>query len=240
MQKTAQDSQTKSGNLDRAESVYAYKIARVNSEYISIKFWTLGGVVRRFSAPCSELAALAGQIDSAIANGEFYLYLGGAQFAVSERLLREIRAQLSSYAVLSGGSGAQAVRGGVSAPPKPKAPARAERSAARQFKEEPGRDSGIAKQSRKGQSPFNGSGTAAAHTARASANFEAQVARIVGEELRRAVMPLLAEIDAIAALLKETAAEAGTFNPGDMDAANAPISTRRGRTSVVVGRRKVS
>ena len=101
-------------------------------------------------------------------------------------------------------------------------------------------DSDIAKQSRKGQSPFNGRGTAAAHTARASANFEAQVARIVGEELRRAVMPLLAEIDAIAALLKETAAEAGAFKPVEMDASDMPISTRCGRTSVVVGRRKIS
>lgn len=239
MQNAGQDSQLKSGNLGEGGAVYAYKIARLNSEYLSVKFWTLGGVVRRFSVPCSELAALVGQIESAIANGEFYLYLGGARFDVSERLLREIRTHLSSYAV-SGDSGAQAVRAGVSMPPKTKAPARAARSAARQFKEESGRDSGIAKQSRKGQSPFNGSGTAAAHTARASANFEAQVARIVGDELRKAVMPLLAEIDAIAALLKETAAEAGAFKPVEMDASDMPISTRCGRTSVVVGRRKIS
>ena len=53
-------------------------------------------------------------------------------------------------------------------------------------------------------------------------------------------MPLLAEIDAIAALLKETAAEAGAFKSGEMDASDMPISMRRGRTSVVVGRRKIS
>lgn len=125
MQNAGQDSQLKSGNLGEGGAVYAYKIARVNPEYLSVKFWTLGGVVRRFSVPCSELAALVGQIESAIANGEIYLYLGGVRFDVSERLLREIRAQLSSYAVLSGGSGAQAVRGGVSMPSKPKAPVRA-------------------------------------------------------------------------------------------------------------------
>ena len=230
MQNAGQDSQLKSGNLDRAESVYAYKIARVNPEYLSLKLWTLGGVVRRFSVPCSELAALVGQIESAIANGEIYLYLGGVRFDVSERLLREIRAQLSSYAVLSGGSGAHVVRGGVSAPSKPKAPARAARSAARKNLISP-KDTRAAKDVELCDT---------AHTARASANFEAQVARIVGDELRKAIMPLLAEIDAIAALLKETAAETGAFKPVEMDASDMPISTRRGRTSVVVGRRKVS
>ena len=86
-----------------------------------------------------------------------------------------------------------------------------------------------------------------AHTAQVSADFVNQVAQIVGKELRKAVMPLLAEIDAIAALLNECALEVAASKPvhkrnagksstdGEM-----PISTRRGRTSVVVGSRKVS
>ena len=257
MQNAGQDSQLKSGNLGCAESVYAFKLARINPENLSLKLWTLGGDVKSSRIACAKLGALLDEIDSAIANGDFCLSLDGAQFTLPEKLLREIRTQLSSYAV-SGGSGAQAVRAGVSMPPKTKAPARA----------------AAVPLPSKGQAPYgdcacnapipdvkqrpavaarknliNPKDTRAAkdvelcdtaHTARASANFEAQVARIVGDELRKAVMPLLAEIDAIAALLKETAAEAGAFKPGEMDASDMPISTRRGRTSVVVGRRKIS
>lgn len=230
MQNAGQDSQLKSGNLDRAESVYAYKIARVNPEYLSLKLWTFGGDVKSSRIACAKLGALLDEADSAIANGDFCLSLDGAQFALPEKLLREIRAQLSSYAVLSGGSGAQAVRGGVSMPSKPKAPARAARSAARKNLISP-KDTRAAKDVELCDT---------AHTARASANFEAQVARIVGDELRKAIMPLLAEIDAIAALLKETAAETGAFKPVEMDASDMPISTRRGRTSVLVSRRKIS
>lgn len=248
MQNAAQDSQSKSGNLGRGAAVYAFKIARVNPENLSVKFWTLGGSVRRFSVPCSELAALAGQIESAIANGEFYLYLGGVRFDVSEKLLREIRAQLSSYAVLSGGSGAHVVRGGVSTPVKPKAPARAV-----------------------GGKEASSPSAAASAGCQFNKELAGEVARVVGDELRRAVMPILAEIDAIAALVKECLSELEaasndfiTCAPGDFAGRDMPpaprrkggresycpkagrgnaegsISTRRGRTSVVVSRRKIS
>lgn len=112
--------------------------------------------------------------------------------------------------------------------------------------------------------PFNGSGTAAEELA-------GEVARIVDEELRKAVIPVLAEIDAITALVKECASELSavskdfiTCASGEFGGRNTPpaprrkggrvsccpkagrvnaegsIFTRRGRTSVVVGRRKVS
>ena len=163
---------------------------------------------------------------------------------------------------MSGGSGAQVVRKGVSTPLKSKAPARAAAvpHCASDFNEE--RDRRIAKASAVRAEPFNGSGTAAD-------DFENQLARIVGDELRKAVMPVLAEIDAIAALVKECVSElaavskkfttrvrietekrdrriakanavrAEPFN-GSGTAAEGSISTRGGRTSVVVGRRKVS
>lgn len=74
-----------------------------------------------------------------------------------------------------------------------------------------------------------------------------EVARIVGEELRKAVMPLLAEIDTIAALINEYALEVSASKPARKRNAGkystdrkTPIFTRRGRTSVVVGSRKVS
>ena len=75
--------------------------------------------------------------------------------------------------------------------------------------------------------PFNGSGTAAD-------DFENQLARIVGDELRKAVMPLLAEIDAIAALVKECVAELSAVSKdfitrasGKLGGRNTPPAPRR-------------
>lgn len=268
MQKTAQDSQTKSGNLGNAAAVYAFKIARVNPENLSVKFWTLGGGVKRFNLACAEIPALVEQIDSALADGEFCLSLDVERFALSEKLLRGIRENLLA---VSGGSDANVVRGGVSTPIKSKASARADGgnapeasspseaagSVGRQFNEE--RDRCIAQAIAVRAEPFNGSGTAAEELA-------GEVARIVGEELRKAVMPVLAEIDAITALVKECAAELSavskdfiTCASGEFDfrdrriakasavraepfngSGTAAVSTRRGRTSVVVGSRKLS
>lgn len=248
MQKTAQDSQTKSGNLDRAESVYAFKLARINPENLSLKLWTLGGDVKSSRIACAKLGALLDEIDSAIANGDFCLSLDGAEFALPEKLLREISAHLSSYHAVQGGSGAHVVRGGVSTPVKPKAPARAV-----------------------GGKEASSPSAAAAAGRQFNKELAGEVARVVGDELRRAVMPILAEIDAIAALVKECLSELETASndfitcaPGDFAGRDTPpaprrkggresyrpkagrgnaegaISTRRGRTSVVVGRRKIS
>lgn len=245
MQKTAQDSQSKSGNLGNAAAVYAFKIARVNPENLSVKFWTLGGGVKRFNLACAEIPALVEQIDSALADGEFCLSLDVERFALSEKLLRGIRENLLA---VSGGSDANVVRGGVSTPRKSKASARA--------------DGGSAPEA---SSPSEVAGS----VGRQLSNDE--IARIVGEELRKAVMPVLAEIDAITALVKECAAELAAISKqfitrasGELGGRNTPpvprrkggrdsccpkagcvnaegsISTRRGRTSVVVGSRNIS
>ena len=280
MQNAAQDSQSKSGNLGRGAAVYAFKVARINPENLSVKFWTLGGGVRRFNLACSEVPALVEQIDSAIADGDFCLWFDGERFALSEKLLRGIRENLLA---VQGGSDANVVRGGVSTPIKPKASARADGgnapevaspseaagSVGRQFNEElrsknKERDRCIAQAIAVRAEPFNGSGTAAEELA-------GEVARIVGEELHKAVIPVLAEIDAITALVKECAAELSAVSKdfitrasGEFGGRNTPpaprrkggrdsccpkagrvnaegsIFTRRGRTSVVVGSRKVS
>lgn len=256
MSNAAQDSQQKSANL----KVYAFEVSRINSVTLSLKLRLLGGVssVRRIAI--SEIPNILSQIDAALGDccGDVLMNFGSGVCAISQNLLKNLKASLSSYAV-RGGSGAQAVRGGVSTPTKTKAPARAVSSAAR-------------------DDLINPNGACAnddveldntAHTARAPTDFENKVARIVGEELRKAVMPLFAEIDAIAALARECAAElaavskkfttrvligsekrdrriakasavrAEPFN-GSGTAAEGSISTRGGRTSVVVGRRKVS
>lgn len=269
MQKTAQVGQEKSGGV----KVYAFEVARINAETVSLKLRMLGGASSILRISAAEMPNILSQIDSALAEtaGEIEINFGSGICAISPKLLKQLKNSLSPYCAVPGGIGAQADRGGVSMPTKTKAPARAERSAARKNLISP-KDTRAVKDVELCDT---------AHTARASANFEAQVARIVGDELRRAVMPILAEIDAIAALLKETAAEMGAFKSADAagaaalparkERAAAPISrnsgvadplrgsrevrcnareapfscpprvkTRRGRTSVAVGRRKAS
>ena len=237
MQKTAQDSQQKSGNL----KVYAFEVSRINAATVSLKLRLIGGVSSVRTIAISEIPNILLQIDSALADGtdEVEINVGSGVCTISPALLKNLKTSLSSYHAVSGGSGAQVVRKGVSTPLKSKAPARTVSSAARKNL--------------------------------ISADFENQLARIVGDELRKAVMPLLAEIDAIAALVKECVAELSavskdfiTCASGKLGGRNTPpaprrkggresccpkagrvnaegaISTRRGRTSVVVGRRKVS
>lgn len=257
MQKTAQDSQQKSGNL----KVYAFEVARINAATVSLKLRMLGGVSSVRTIAISEIPNILSQIDSALADGvdKIEINIGSGVCTISPALLKNLKTSLSSYHAVSGGSGAQVVRKGVSTPLKSKAPARTVSSAARKNL--------ISQKDTRANSDVELENTA--HTARVSADFENKVARIVGEELRKAVMPLFAEIDAIAALARECAAElaavskkfttrvrietekrdrriakanavrAEPFN-GSGTAAEGSISTRGGRTSVVVGRRKVS
>lgn len=271
MQNAAQGSQLKSDNLGNGEAVYAFKTARINPENLSLRFWTLGSNVRRFNLACSEIPAVVEQIDGAIADGDFCLSLDGVRYSVPEKLLRGIRENLlvlasptangaihSSYNAVSGGSDANVVRNGVSTPRKSKASARA--------------DGGSVPEA---SSPSEVAGSVGRqfNEERRIKNEElvGEVARIVDEELRKAVIPVLAEIDAITALVKECASELSavskqfiTCASGEFGGRNTPpaprrkggrdsccpkagrvnaegsIFTRRGRTSVVVGRRKVS
>lgn len=258
MSNAAQDSQQKSANL----KVYAFEVSRINSVTLSLKLRLLGGVssVRRIAI--SEIPNILSQIDAALGDccGDVLMNFGSGVCAISQNLLKNLKASLSSYAV-RGGSGAQVVRKGVSTPLKSKVPARAVSSAARKNL--------ISQKDTRANSDVEFGKTA--HTALVSADFERQISRIVGEELRKAVMPLLAEIDAIAALVKECVAELSavskdfiTCASGKLGGRNTPpaprrkggresccpkagrvnaegsISTRGGRTSVVVGRRKVS
>lgn len=257
MSNAAQDSQQKSGNL----KVYAFEVARINAATVSLKLRMLGGVSSVRTIAVSELPNCISQIEQALADAadEVEINVGSGVCAISPKLLKNLKTSLSSYHAVSGGSGAQVVRKGVSTPVKPKAPARAVCSAARKNL--------ISQKDTRANSDVELDNTA--HTALVSADFENQLARIVGDELRKAVMPVLAEIDAITALVKECVSElaavskkfttrvrietekrdrriakanavrAEPFN-GSGTAAEGSISTRGGRTSVVVGRRKVS
>lgn len=237
MSNAAQDSQQKSGNL----KVYAFEVSRINAATLALKLRMLGGVSSVRTIAVSELPTCISQIEQALVDGadEVEINVGSGVCAISPKLLKNLKTSLSSYhAVLQGGSDAQVVRGGVSTSAKPKASARqGNASAARQNL--------ISQKDTCADSDAELDNSA--HTAQVSADFVNQVARIVGEELRKAVMPLLAEIDAIAALLKECALEATASKPVRKRNAGksstgweTPISIKRGRTSVVVGSRKVS
>ncbi len=235
MQKTAQDSQQKSGNL----KVYAFEVARINAATLALKLRMLGGVSSVRTIAISEIPNILSQIDSALADGvdKIEINVGSGVCAISPKLLKNLKTSLSSYHAVSGGSGAQVVRKGVSTPIKPKASAlQGNASAARQNL--------ISQKDTCANSDVELDNSA--HTAQVSADFVNQVAQIVGKELRKAVMPLLAEIDAIAALLNECALEVAASKPvhkrnaGKSSTDGTPISIRRGRTSLVVGSRKVS
>lgn len=250
MQKTAQDSQSKSDS-PRRPRIYAIAKKSADIAHVHVAFWADGGP-KNFMVGFSRrgIAAEIAEIENALADGSETFDPGNGQiYEISPELLGELRSILSSYhAVLQGGSDANVVRGGVSTPIKPKASARA--------------DGGNAPEA---SSPSETAGS----VGRQLSNDE--IARIVGEELRKAVMPVLAEIDAITALVKECAAELAAVSkqfitraPGEFGGQATPpaprrkggrdsccpkagrvnaegsISTRRSRTSVVVGSRKVS
>ena len=256
MQRTAQKSQQKSGNL----KVYAFEVSRINAATLSLKLRLLGGAssIRRITV--SELPTYIAQIEQALAENVGMINIGSGICDISSKLLKKLKRSLSSYAV-SGGSGVQVVREGVSTPIKSKAPARAVSLAARKNL--------IATKDLRANSDVDLDNNA--HTARTSADFGNQISRIVGDELRKVVMPLLAEIDAIVALVRECAAELSSISKkiitsthGEFEGRVTPsaprhkdvresyypkarhvnaegsIFTRRSRTSVVVGRRKVS
>ncbi len=239
MQKTAQDSQSKSDS-PRRPRIYAIAKKSADIAHVHVAFWADGGP-KNFMVGFSRrgiTAEIAG-IENALADGSETFDPGNGQiYEISPELLGELRSILSSYNAVQGGSDANVVREGVSTPIKPKASAlQGNASAARQNL--------ISQKDICANSDVELDNSA--HTAQVSADFVNQVAQIVGKELRKAVMPLLAEIDAIAALLNECALEVAASKPARKRNAGKsstdgkmPISTRRGRTSVVVGSRKVS
>lgn len=241
MQKAGQKSQQKSDS--RYPRIYALAEKGVNAAYVRVAFWAVGAgdfnASFRVTFQRAEIPAKITEIDAALAEDAGLFDAGdGKVYEISPELLGELRGILSSYYAVQGGSDAHVVRGGVSTPTKPKASARqGNASAARQNL--------ISQKDICANSDVELDNSA--HTAQVSADFVNQVAQIVGKELRKAVMPLLAEIDAIAALLNECALEVSASKPARKRNAGKsstdgemPISTRRSRTSVVVGSRKVS
>lgn len=94
MQKAAQSSQLKSGNLGGGR-VYAFRVSRINSDYVCLKLWLLGGIIRARNIAVAALPDLIAQIDAALADGCEVIALDGAEFSAPEKVLSGIRTEFS-------------------------------------------------------------------------------------------------------------------------------------------------
>ncbi len=94
MQKAAQSSQLKNGNLGGGR-VYAFRVSRINADYVCLKLWLLGGVIRARNIAVAALPDLIAQIDAALADGCEIITLDGAEFSAPEKVLSGIRNEFS-------------------------------------------------------------------------------------------------------------------------------------------------
>lgn len=229
---------------------YAFKISRVNPDFVSFKVWILGYYSKVCSIAVASLPKIVAQIDTALADGECEFEIGGIRFSADEKLLKSIRKEISSYCYCcEGASDANHVpSAGKAALPqseslrstKPKASAPA------------------TEQARYLSTPL---------CAKGGSDCTAQSASQVRSACGAGVAADVAAIRAGLAEMREEQAEffenlaalllrvAEVLNDGDDTAPKQPkgwrkcavenplgaaIRTKRGRTSVVVGVRKVS
>lgn len=243
MQKAAQSSQLKSGNLGRGRVAYAFKVNRVNPDFVSFKIWILGYYSKVCSLAVSSLPKIVAQIDTALADGECEFELGGIRFSADEKLLKKIRKELSSYCCNEGVSDAN------NAPVKPsciaatesvkkcgaktKASAPARKPSARQICKltttETGEADFIAQ-----SAPLADSACGADASAVADGLIQA-----FREALRAELAPIRAVLEELSFRIEEMTVFAKGNSALDLPESSFP-RTKRGRTSVVVGVRKIS
>jgi len=97
MANNAESSQNKSDNLGRGRVAYAFKVSRVNPDFVSFKIWILGYYSKVCSIAVASLPLIIAQIDTALAEGDCEFEIGGIRFSADEKLLGKIRKELSSY-----------------------------------------------------------------------------------------------------------------------------------------------
>ena len=96
MTKTAHTSQQKFGNLGFRKA-YAFKISRVNADYVSFKVWFLGAASRIKTVAVEDIPQLLEQIDTAFAENSFVVNFPDLSFSLSEKLLCSIRDQFKKF-----------------------------------------------------------------------------------------------------------------------------------------------
>ena len=220
---------------------YAFKISRVNPDFLSLKIWILGYYSKVCSIAVASLPKIVAQIDTALADGECEFELGGIRFSADEKLLKSIRKELSSYCCNVGASDANHVpSAGKATQPqpeslrstKPKASAPACKPSARHF------DSSTTET---GESDFIAQSAPQADSACGADASEVSDGLIQAfrEVLRAELAPIRAVLDEVSFKAEEMA----VFAKGNsaLDLPESSFSrTKRGRTSVVVGVRKVA
>lgn len=269
MQKAAQNSQSKNGNLVVGR-VYAFRVNRVNADYVCLKLWLLGGVIRARNIAVASLPALIEQIDVALADGCERIALDGAEFSAPEKVLAGIRNEFSycctgasdanHVPVKPSSDSAESVK---KCGAKTKASAPATEQARQLCKEE------LDGENHSSYRRAGSCGTindAAIHCAKGGSDCTAPSASQVRSACGAGVAADVAAIRADVADLRNSQAEffenlaallvriAEVLN-GDEDAPKQPkgwrkcavenplgaaIRTKRGRTSVIVGVRKIS
>lgn len=271
MQKAAQSSQLKSGNLGGGR-VYAFRVSRINADFVCLKLWLLGGVIRARNIAVAALPDLIAQIDATLADGCEVITLDGAEFSAQEKVLSGIRKEFSSYCCL-GASDANHVPVKPSSDSaesvkkcgaKPKASAPATEQARQLCKEE------LDGENHSSYRRAGSCGTindAAIHCAKGGSDCTAPSASQVRSACGAGVVADVSAIRADLAEIRESQADffenlaelllrvAEVLNDGGEDAPKQPrgwqkcavenpldgvIRTKRGRTSVIVGVRKVS
>lgn len=235
---------------------YAFKVSRVNPDFVSFKVWILGYYSKVCSIAVSSLPKIVAQIDTALAEGECEFEIGGIRFSADEKLLGKIRKEFSSYCCNEGASDANhalgASRTGIegvnplrratprlsprlespTGSPKQKASApQGSASAARHFDSstETGEAAFIAQSAPQAES-------ASGADASAVADGLIQAFR---EALRAELAPIRAVLDALSFKVEELTVFAKGNSALEPPESSFP-RTRRGRTSVVVGVRKIS
>ncbi len=243
MTNNAQDSQSQSGNLGICSTIYAFATARINPDWISVKAWVLGGGVRVVKIAVADLSALSGQIGDALASGNYVIFLGGVKYQTTETVLGRIRRDVDSYTAGSGVSDAQAVRGGAAILSQSESPSgdtetkasapQGNASAARQISVE-----------ERAHPRFPRS------YVRRNSKIAKIAAESIGSAFRDELEPVLDALDDIGAMLSELLAERGIDRAPKQprgwrkctveNPLGTAICTKHGRTSVVVGARKIS
>ena len=242
MANNAQNSQSKSDNLGRGRVAYAFKVSRVNPDFLSLKIWILGYYSKVCSIAVASLPKIVAQIDTALADGECEFEIGGIRFCADEKLLKSIRKEFSSYCCNVGASDANHVpSAGKAAQPqpeslrstKPKASAPACKPSARQLSNEERRT--------KNEELSTPAGVAA-DTAKEENNSSFNADGLIQafcEALRAELAPIRAVLEELSFKAEELTVFAKGNSVLPLPESSFP-RTRRGRTSVVVGVRKIS
>ncbi len=252
--------------------MYAFRVNRVNADFVCLKLWLLGGVIRARNIAVAALPDLIAQIDAALADGCEVITLDGAEFSAPEKVLSGIRKEFSSYCCL-GASDANHVHGADKAAQpqseslrstKPKASAPVTEQARQLCREEL---DGENHSSYRRAGSCGAINDAAIHCAKGGSDCTAPSASQVRSACGAGVVADVAAIRADLAEMRESQADffenlaelllrvAEVLNDGGESAPKQPrgwqkcavenplgaaIRTRRGRTSVIVGVRKVS